>query len=114
MSTFALISDIHSNTEALNAVFQRIGELGIEEVNCLGDVVGYGAEPGCWYYLWRAIEDYASAAVELRHPLARVSRRVLLLRGERIRPHSQRRLLPFLHLDPRGPRAPVAQASVSQ
>ena len=42
---FALISDIHSNMEALEAVFRRIDELGVEEVNCLGDVVGYGPDP---------------------------------------------------------------------
>lgn len=42
---FALISDIHSNTEALAAVFRRIDDLGIDQVMCLGDVVGYGPEP---------------------------------------------------------------------
>lgn len=45
MSTFALISDIHSNLEALTSVFARIDELGVDEVFCLGDVVGYGADP---------------------------------------------------------------------
>ncbi len=45
MTTFALISDLHSNLEALEKVFERIDQLGIEEVNCLGDVVGYGAQP---------------------------------------------------------------------
>ncbi len=45
MSGFALISDIHSNLEALEAVFRRIDQLGVQEVNCLGDVVGYGADP---------------------------------------------------------------------
>lgn len=45
MSTFALISDIHSNTEALAAVLRRIDELGVSQIFCLGDVVGYGAEP---------------------------------------------------------------------
>ena len=45
MSTFALISDLHSNLEALTAVFERIDQLGVQEVNCLGDVVGYGADP---------------------------------------------------------------------
>lgn len=45
MTTFALISDLHSNIEALTAVFARIDELGVEEVNCLGDVVGYGVDP---------------------------------------------------------------------
>ena len=45
MTAFALISDLHSNLAALQAVLGRIDELGIEEVNCLGDIVGYGAEP---------------------------------------------------------------------
>jgi diadenosine tetraphosphatase ApaH/serine/threonine PP2A family protein phosphatase len=41
----AVISDLHSNREALDAVFARIDELGVERVFCLGDVVGYGPEP---------------------------------------------------------------------
>jgi diadenosine tetraphosphatase ApaH/serine/threonine PP2A family protein phosphatase len=41
----ALISDIHSNMEALEAVLADIEEQGIEEVYCLGDVVGYGPNP---------------------------------------------------------------------
>lgn len=45
MTTFALISDLHSNAEALTAVLRRIDELGVRDVMCLGDVVGYGAEP---------------------------------------------------------------------
>jgi diadenosine tetraphosphatase ApaH/serine/threonine PP2A family protein phosphatase len=45
MAVFALISDIHSNLPALTAVFDRIDALGVEEVNCLGDIVGYCAEP---------------------------------------------------------------------
>jgi hypothetical protein len=45
VSTFALISDLHSNLEALDAVLQRIDQLGVREVMCLGDVVGYGADP---------------------------------------------------------------------
>ena len=45
MATFAIISDLHSNLEAVEAVFARIDEIGIEEIVCLGDVVGYGADP---------------------------------------------------------------------
>ena len=41
----SIISDLHSNLEAVEAVFARIQELGIEDVVCLGDVVGYGADP---------------------------------------------------------------------
>ena len=41
----ALISDIHSNIEALTAVLADVWEQGIEAVFCLGDVVGYGPNP---------------------------------------------------------------------
>lgn len=41
----ALVSDIHSNLEALNAVLEDIERNGVEEVYCLGDVVGYGPNP---------------------------------------------------------------------
>jgi len=41
----ALISDLHSNREALDAVFADIAQRGVEHVYCLGDVVGYGPEP---------------------------------------------------------------------
>ncbi len=41
----AVLSDIHSNLEALGAVLADIQEQKIDEVFCLGDVVGYGANP---------------------------------------------------------------------
>jgi len=41
----ALISDIHSNLEALQAVLADIRDQGIAEVYCLGDIVGYGPNP---------------------------------------------------------------------
>ncbi len=45
MSRFAIISDLHSNIEALSAVFAKLDREGVERVLCLGDVVGYGPEP---------------------------------------------------------------------
>lgn len=42
---FAIISDIHSNLEALTTVLADIDKRGIETIYCLGDVVGYGANP---------------------------------------------------------------------
>ena len=41
----ALISDIHSNLPALEAVLADVEAAGVEQVWCLGDVVGYGAQP---------------------------------------------------------------------
>lgn len=45
MGQFALISDIHGNLEALQAVLADIEQRGISRIFCLGDVVGYGASP---------------------------------------------------------------------
>jgi predicted phosphodiesterase len=42
---FAIISDIHSNLEALTVVLADIENRGIETIYCLGDVVGYAANP---------------------------------------------------------------------
>ncbi len=41
----AVISDIHGNLEALQAVMERIDALPISSTVCLGDIVGYGASP---------------------------------------------------------------------
>jgi predicted phosphodiesterase len=41
----ALISDIHSNLEALQAVLEDIEKQKISEIFCLGDIVGYGPNP---------------------------------------------------------------------
>ena len=41
----ALISDIHSNVESLEAVLADIRAQGVTEVFCLGDLVGYGPNP---------------------------------------------------------------------
>ncbi len=42
---FAIISDLHSNVEAVTSVLADIDARGIRTVYCLGDVVGYGPEP---------------------------------------------------------------------
>ncbi len=41
----ALISDIHANIEALEGVLADISTQKVDEVFCLGDIVGYGANP---------------------------------------------------------------------
>ena len=41
----AIISDVHSNLEALLEVTKEIERLDVDRVICLGDVVGYGASP---------------------------------------------------------------------
>jgi predicted phosphodiesterase len=41
----ALLSDVHGNRPAFEAVLGAIDDADVEEVWCLGDLVGYGAEP---------------------------------------------------------------------
>jgi predicted phosphodiesterase len=41
----AIISDIHSNLIALQAVLHEIEQLWVDKIICLGDVVGYGPAP---------------------------------------------------------------------
>ncbi len=43
---FAIISDIHGNLEALLSVLKKIDEIGYDSLIVLGDIVGYGADPG--------------------------------------------------------------------
>ena len=42
---YALIGDIHANFDALETVLADIETRSIDKIVCLGDVVGYGAEP---------------------------------------------------------------------
>ncbi len=41
----AVISDIHADSDALEAVLERLDSLGVESIVCLGDMMGYGPEP---------------------------------------------------------------------
>jgi predicted phosphodiesterase len=41
----AIVSDIHSNQPALEAVLADIDRREVEQILCLGDVVGYGPQP---------------------------------------------------------------------
>lgn len=41
----AILSDIHANLEALEAVLDDLSKRGIRQVYCLGDTVGYGPDP---------------------------------------------------------------------
>jgi predicted phosphodiesterase len=54
MPRLAIISDIHANGAALDAVLRDIAAVGVERTFCLGDVVGYGPDPA--YCVERMIE----------------------------------------------------------
>lgn len=46
MARIGFISDIHGNLEALEAVLADAASVGVDAMVCLGDIVGYGPEPG--------------------------------------------------------------------
>ncbi len=60
----AIISDIHGNVDALATVLKDIAANRCRAMVCLGDIVGYGPEPGACVKLMR---EYASAAVVGNH-----------------------------------------------
>jgi diadenosine tetraphosphatase ApaH/serine/threonine PP2A family protein phosphatase len=45
MPLTAILSDVHGNRQALDAVLRAVREAGAAEWWCLGDLVGYGADP---------------------------------------------------------------------
>ena len=45
MTRLALVSDLHANLAAVEAVLADIARRGITDIYCLGDVVGYGPDP---------------------------------------------------------------------
>jgi diadenosine tetraphosphatase ApaH/serine/threonine PP2A family protein phosphatase len=60
----AIISDIHSNLEALRSVLDDIDRRQADRVICLGDIVGYGAEPSACV---RLVRERAAAVVLGNH-----------------------------------------------
>jgi len=63
----AIISDIHANIEALEAVIAEIFSRGIDEIWCLGDIVGYGPNPN---ECVDTIMDHSSLAIMGNHDWA--------------------------------------------
>lgn len=62
--TYAVISDVHANLEALRRVLADAKRCGAEQVVCLGDVVGYGPSPAEAVAL---VRESASAAIAGNH-----------------------------------------------
>ena len=59
----AICTDIHGNRQAFEAVIAAAEEAGAEELWCLGDLVGYGAEPDACV----ALADAHSLAADNGH-----------------------------------------------
>ena len=45
MAIYGVLGDIHGNREALEAVLVRLDSLGVRRLLCVGDLVGYNADP---------------------------------------------------------------------
>ncbi len=67
----AVVSDIHGNLHALEAVLADIAAAGVDEVWSLGDVVGYGPRPNECCAL---VRERAALALCGNHDLAAVGR----------------------------------------
>ena len=70
----AVLSDIHGNLEALEAVLAEVDRLGIERLYSLGDIVGYGPSPAACVEIVRrraavSLTGNHDAAVVGRTPL---------------------------------------------
>jgi predicted phosphodiesterase len=66
-SPVAVISDVHANLPALEAVLDDIAGHGIERIWCLGDTVGYGASP---VECLRLVRDRCELVLAGNHDLA--------------------------------------------
>jgi len=53
---YAVIGDIHSNLEGLQAVLKDAQEQGVEKYACVGDIVGYNSNPKECLELIRSLE----------------------------------------------------------
>ena len=45
MARLAILSDIHGNLDALIAVLKDIEGQQVDDIYCLGDIIGYGPNP---------------------------------------------------------------------
>jgi predicted phosphodiesterase len=63
----AVVSDIHGNRQALEAVLDAVEAAVADELWCLGDLVGYGAEPNACVEL---IRRFATVSLVGNHDLA--------------------------------------------
>src|SRR3989338_4502921 len=59
---YGLISDIHGNLEAFQAVLGVLSKDRIDKYLCIGDVVGYGADPKACIRLVKSLEPKALIA----------------------------------------------------
>ena len=89
---YAIISDVHANLEALTAVLEAADEAQVQRIVCLGDLVGYYADPNGVVELIRqrgipcVRGNHDSVAAGLRGPVdfSETARRAIQWTGEHL------------------------------
>jgi predicted phosphodiesterase len=121
---YAIISDIHSNLEALQKALTIIDEKKVDEIICLGDVVGYGANPNECVDIVRSrcsvtvLGNHDAAALDtlLAHDFNAIARKAVVWTAEHLTEESKEFLLAlpmverkekivFVHSSPDSPEA---------
>ncbi|MDP1675261.1 MAG: metallophosphoesterase family protein [Bacteroidota bacterium] len=121
---YAIISDIHSNLEALQKAMSIIDEKKVDEIICLGDVVGYGANPNECVDIVRSrcsltvLGNHDAAALDtlLAHDFNAIARKAVVWTAEHLTEESRAFLLSlpmverkedilFVHSSPDAPEA---------
>ena len=62
-----IISDVHSNIDALRAVFQEFAQRNVDRIICLGDFIGLGAHPEECAQFLKEHQDQLLACVRGNH-----------------------------------------------
>jgi predicted phosphodiesterase len=105
---YLIISDIHGNLHALESVLRDATTLGYDAVVCLGDLVGYGADPSAVIQRVRELEpvkivrgnhDKVAAGLEPAVLFNEVARRSIEWTREAVTPEE----LTYLAELPKGP-----------
>lgn len=68
----AVLTDLHANREALEAVLDHVATQNVQGYALLGDFVGYGADPSWVLDRVRGLVDQGAIAVQGNHDLATV------------------------------------------
>src|SRR5688572_31684671 len=71
MALYGVLGDIHGNREALLAVLACCSRRGVDEVICMGDIVGYNADSDSCAALLR---DWRALSVAGNHDLISIGR----------------------------------------
>lgn len=108
---YAIFSDIHSNLEALSAALEEASKRSADEIICLGDVVGYGADPSeCLKKIRESAEeivmgnhDQAVEDLELRNHFSDWARIAIEWTANVLKPDEKKKIRAFtpIVIDPK-------------